>query len=89
MIYIIMNIGNCFGEDGIELLRGSLAAKGHEDVLGSLSDDEGLEDEDEEEEEEEEERGDSGEILEQSKEADVSHDSSATETVSGLMVTKQ
>lgn len=33
-------------------MRGSLEAKGHLDALGSLSDDEGLEDEDEEETEE-------------------------------------
>lgn len=45
--------GNAFGEDGIELLRGSLEAKGHLDALGTLSDDEGLEEDDEEEEEEE------------------------------------
>lgn len=39
--------GNCFGEEGIELLRGSLEAKGLADALASLSDDEGLEDDDE------------------------------------------
>jgi hypothetical protein len=47
--------GNAFGEDGIELLRGSLEAKGQLEVLGSLSDDEGLEEEEDEEEEENEE----------------------------------
>ena len=50
--------GNCFGEEGIELLRGSLEAKGHIEALGSLSDDEDVEHEDEEEEEEEETRDD-------------------------------
>ena len=48
-------IGNVFGEEGIELLRESLEAKGLVDLLGSLSDDEGGESEEEEEEEEEEE----------------------------------
>ena len=55
-------IGNIFGEDGIELLRESLEAKGLIDALGSLSDDEGLEsDEEEEEEEEGEGEGEGGE----------------------------
>ena len=47
--------GNSFGENGIELLRGSLEAKGLTDALGTLSDDEGSEDEEEGEEGEEEE----------------------------------
>jgi len=37
----MQKIGNCIGETNIELLRQSLEAKGHRDVLGSLSDDEG------------------------------------------------
>ena len=49
-----MPTGNAFGEDGIELLRESLEAKGLIDHLGSLSDDEELDSEEEEEEEEEE-----------------------------------
>jgi hypothetical protein len=56
----LLVIGNIFGEDGIELLRESLEAKGIIDALGSLSDDEGLES-DEEEEEEEEGEGEGGE----------------------------
>ncbi len=47
--------GNCFGEEGIELLRGSLEAKGHIEALGSLSDDEEVEHDGEDEEEREEE----------------------------------
>ena len=60
--------GNCLGEDGIELLREVLEAKGCIDALGSLSDDEGLESDEEEEEgggesgEEEEEEGTEGEV---------------------------
>ena len=54
-------IGNIFGEDGIELLRESLEAKGLIDALGSLSDDEGLESDEEEEEEEGEGEGEGGE----------------------------
>ena len=53
------SVGNTFGEEGIELLRESLEAKGLVDFLGSLSDDEGLESEEEEEEEEEEGEGES------------------------------
>ena len=40
-------IGNCLGENGIELLRESLEAKGRLDALGSLSEDEGVESGDE------------------------------------------
>ncbi len=42
-------IGNCFGDEGIDLIRDTMNAKGHSDeVLGSFSDDEGnSEDEDE------------------------------------------
>lgn len=41
-------LGNCFGEDGVELIMETMQAKGHKDeVLGSFSDDEGnSEDED-------------------------------------------
>ncbi len=64
-------IGNIFGEDGIELLRESLEAKGIIDALGSLSDDEGLESDEEEEEEEEGEGGESGGEADQSKEENM------------------
>lgn len=50
----LFSTGNAFGEEGIELLRESLEAKGLVDLLGSLSDDEGGESEEEEEEGEEE-----------------------------------
>ena len=64
-----MLVGNIFGEDGIELLRESLEAKGLIDALGSLSDDEGVEsDEEGEEEEEEGEGGESGGEPDQSRE---------------------
>ncbi|KAL1264321.1 hypothetical protein QQF64_004676 [Cirrhinus molitorella] len=52
--------GNCFGEEGCEALREMMESMNIEDLLGSLSDDEGEpddddDDDDEEEEEEEEE----------------------------------
>ncbi len=40
-------LGNHFGEEGIELLRESIEAKGLVDALGSLSDDEGIDSEEE------------------------------------------
>ena len=84
-IFVIPNAGNIFGEDGIELLRGAMAAKGHEDVLGSMSDDELLAEEDEEEEEEEEEeRGDGDE----SKGADGVEEKSVTATEKVSLRTK-
>ena len=55
--YLLTLVGNAFGEDGIELLRESLEAKGLVDALGSLSDDEGVESD----EEGEGEGGESGE----------------------------
>ena len=66
-----MLVGNIFGEDGIELLRESLEAKGLIDALGSLSDDEGLESEEEEEEEGEGEGGKSGGEADQSREEEL------------------
>ncbi|XP_016346435.1 ran GTPase-activating protein 1b isoform X1 [Sinocyclocheilus anshuiensis] len=54
--------GNCFGEDGCEALRDMMESMNMEDLLGSLSDDEGEpeedDDDDEEEEDDEEERED-------------------------------
>ena len=67
-----MSSGNCLGEDGIELLRQLLEAKGCIDALGSLSDDELLESE-----EEGEGGGESGEEEEEGEEeteGDVSTD---------------
>ena len=55
-----LSVGNAFGEEGIELLRESLEAKGLVDLLGSLSDDEGGESEEEEDEEQEEEEEEEG-----------------------------
>uniref|UniRef100_A0A671M936 Ran GTPase activating protein 1b n=1 Tax=Sinocyclocheilus anshuiensis TaxID=1608454 RepID=A0A671M936_9TELE len=46
--------GNCFGEEGCEALREVMESVNMEDLLGSLSDDEGEPEDDEEEEEEEE-----------------------------------
>ena len=45
---LLLVTGNAFGEEGVELLRESLEAKGLLDMLGSLSDDEGLESDGEE-----------------------------------------
>ena len=65
-----MPTGNAFGEDGIELLRESLEAKGLIDHLGSLSDDEELDTEEEEEEEEgAEKEGEEGEKVEEGSES--------------------
>ena len=78
-----MLVGNIFGEDGIELLRESLEAKGLIDALGSLSDDEGLESEEEEEEEEEEgegEGGESGGEADQSREEELLEESPVPKT---------
>ncbi|XP_016369727.1 ran GTPase-activating protein 1-like isoform X2 [Sinocyclocheilus rhinocerous] len=47
--------GNCFGEDGCEALRDVMESMNMEDLLGSLSDDEGEPEEDDDEEEEERE----------------------------------
>ena len=58
VILLLFETGNAFGEEGIELLRESLEAKGLIDILGTLSDDEGGESEEEEEEEGESEGGD-------------------------------
>ena len=41
------NEGNSIGETNIDLLKQVLEAKGHEDVLGNLSDDEGEGEDDE------------------------------------------
>uniref|UniRef100_A0A8C2KH95 Ran GTPase-activating protein 1 n=1 Tax=Cyprinus carpio TaxID=7962 RepID=A0A8C2KH95_CYPCA len=46
--------GNCFGEEGCEALREVMESLNMEDLLGSLSDDEGEPEHDDEEEEEEE-----------------------------------
>ena len=74
-----------FGEDGVELLRESLEAKGLVDALGSLSDDEGVSDEgvsDGEEEEEEEGEGgqDSEGEADQSREEKLSEESPIPKT---------
>ena len=42
-------IGNCIGETNVDLIRQVLEAKGHEDILGSLSDDEGEGDDEDDE----------------------------------------
>ena len=73
-----MLVGNIFGEDGIELLRESLEAKGLIDALGSLSDDEGLESD--EEEEEEGEGGESGGEADQSREEELLEESPIPKT---------
>lgn len=70
--------GNIFGAGGIELLRGSLEAKGHIDALGTLSDDEGSEDEDGEKEEEEEDESTTANETNQSE--DIEEDSTAETT---------
>ena len=72
----ICYLGNDFGEEGIDLLRESLEAKGCLDVLGSLSDDEGIEGEGEEEEEEE---GESEEDTSQEESAIVQQNDSLSE----------
>lgn len=85
-LHSVLNPGNCFGEEGIELLRGSLEAKGHMEVLGSLSDDEGLDndsdneglDNDSDRDEEEGERED--EAVDEIKTEDV-RDRSVAETL--------
>ena len=77
--YVLLLVGNIFGEDGIELLRESLEAKGLIDALGSLSDDEGLES-DEEEEEEEGEGGESGGEGDQSREKELLEESPIPKT---------
>ena len=78
--YVLLLIGNALGEDGIELLRESLDAKGLADALGSLSDDEGVESD--EEDEGEVEGGESGEEdvsgegeADQSREEELSEES--------------
>lgn len=43
--------GNMFGETGIEIIKETMESKGQLDILGSLSDDEGEEDENEDEDE--------------------------------------
>ena len=79
VFFCLLVIGNAFGEDGIELLRESLEAKGLADALGSLSDDEGLESEEEEEGEGEESEQDSrGEDADESRE-ELSEESSVPE----------
>ncbi|XP_016401647.1 ran GTPase-activating protein 1b isoform X1 [Sinocyclocheilus rhinocerous] len=50
--------GNCFGEEGCEALREVMESVNMEDLLGSLSDDEGEPEDDDEEEEDEEEKED-------------------------------
>lgn len=37
--------GNCFGEEGVEMIKEMMESKGHLEVLGTLSDDEGEEEE--------------------------------------------
>lgn len=70
-----MCTGNGFGEEGIELLRGSLEAKGHLDALGSLSADEG----DEEEEEEEERKDEDGDSAQETSHTEDGRDDSMAE----------
>lgn len=74
--------GNCFGETGVELVRESLEAKGHAEVLGSLSDDEGSgtdeEGSDGEEEEKKEEEED--EEVEKELNGDKTEEINASET---------
>ena len=69
-----------FGEDGVELLRESLEAKGLVDALGSLSDDEGVSDGEEEEEEEGEGGQDSEGEADQSREEKLSEESPIPKT---------
>ena len=77
---MLLLLGNTFGEDGIELLRESLEAKGLIDALGSFSDDEGVSDGEEEEEEEEEEGEGEGEGGQDSKgEADQNREEELSE----------
>ncbi|KAK9965525.1 hypothetical protein ABG768_004613 [Culter alburnus] len=59
--------GNCFGEDGCEALREAMESMNMEELLGSLSDDEGEPDEDDDEEEEEEDDEDEEEEEERDK----------------------
>jgi len=78
------SIGNFIGEVDIELLRQSLEAKGHADVLGSLSDDEGEGDDDEddggseEEEENDKEPEPSEEVPADGVKEDSVHEATAT-----------
>ena len=63
-------IGNCIGETNVDLIRQVLEAKGHEDILGSLSDDEG-EGDDEDDEDEQDHNSESDENDEPSEEVPV------------------
>ncbi|XP_052467220.1 ran GTPase-activating protein 1 isoform X1 [Carassius gibelio] len=62
--------GNCFGEDGCEALRDMMEGMNMEDLLGSLSDDEGEPEEEDYDEEEEEEEKDDEEEREDEKDAE-------------------
>jgi len=54
LLSIISTLGNNIGETNIELIKEVLEAKGHEDILGSLSDDEGDEDDEDKDDDEDE-----------------------------------
>nr|XP_032825970.1 ran GTPase-activating protein 1 [Petromyzon marinus] len=67
--------GNCIGEEGCELLRGTLETINKEHVLGTLSDDEGSEgDEDGEDDNEDEEEDDGSEEEEEEEEGEGEED---------------
>ncbi|CAM9654644.1 unnamed protein product [Lampetra fluviatilis] len=74
--------GNCIGEEGCELLRGTLETINKEHVLGTLSDDEGSEgDEDGEDDNEDEEEDDGSE--EEEEEGEGEEDEEDEEEVAG------
>lgn len=76
--------GNSIGETNVELIRQVLEAKGHEDILGNLSDDEGEgEDEDEEDKQDDDSEPDENdEPSEEVPEAGVVSEDSVHETTS-------
>ena len=54
IFYDVINTGNSIGETSVELIKQALEAKGHDDILGTLSDDEGEGDDDDDEDDEQE-----------------------------------
>lgn len=72
--------GNSIGETNVELIKQVLEAKGHEDILGTLSDDEGDgEDDDEDEQEDDSESDENDEPSEEVPVAGVASEDSVHE----------
>ncbi|XP_061405523.1 ran GTPase-activating protein 1 isoform X2 [Lethenteron reissneri] len=66
--------GNCIGEEGCELLRGTLETINKEHVLGTLSDDEGSEGDEDGEDDNEDEEEDDGSEEEEEEEGEGEED---------------